>query len=114
VVGAVEAARNGLGRQILGSVLLRADEPAEALGYHFAVHGKRLPAAVKRGIADAATKLYTERAAVKYAARGAGVQPGDVIDLTHPRPAAPRRERCSATCSTCATAAVTPASRAST
>jgi hypothetical protein len=86
VVGAVEAARNGLGRQILGSVLLRADEPAEALGYHFAVHGKRLPAAVKRGIADAATKLYTERAAVKYAARGAGVQPGDVIDLTHPTP----------------------------
>lgn len=86
IVGAVEAARSGLGRSIITDVCLRPDEPAEALAYHLAAHGRKLPAAVKRGIADAAVAKYSEFAAVKYTARKASVQPGDVIALTHPTP----------------------------
>lgn len=87
VVGAVEFARNGGGRSAFGC-LARADEPAEALAYHLAAYGKALPAAVKRGIADAATHLYTERAAVRYDSARSDVRMADVLDLTHPKPKA--------------------------
>jgi hypothetical protein len=92
IVGGVEAARvlgnqrYGPGRDILDSVLRRPDEPAEALAYHLATHGKPIPAAVRKGIADAAERVYNEYAAIKYANQKAAVQPGDVIALCHPNP----------------------------
>lgn len=86
VVGAVEAARAGAPFTVIDDVCTRADEPAEALGYHLAKHGRKMPRAVKRGIAAAATRRYNEFAALKYTARGANVQPGDVLALTHPTP----------------------------
>lgn len=75
-------------RRLVDAACQRPDEPAEALGYWLAYHGRRIPMAVKRGIADAATRLYSERAALRYDGQSRGVRMGDVIDLTHPRPKA--------------------------
>ena len=74
------------GRNVLARSLQRADEPAEALAYFMQTYGRTLPAAVKRGIADAATRLYSEYAVAKYDSSSNAVRIGDVIELTHPRP----------------------------
>jgi hypothetical protein len=76
-------------RQVISAALQRADEPAEMLGYWLAVHGRALPMAVKRGIADGARRLYTERAALKWDGASRGIRMADVIELTHPKPVAP-------------------------
>lgn len=78
------------GRPIVDSVLQRADEPGEALAYWTAVHGRAVPKPVKRGIADAAARLYNERSLLKYDTAGHAFRFGDVLDLTHPAPAAGR------------------------
>lgn len=92
IVGGVEAAyalvKAGIkgGRQILASVLQRADEPGEALAYYHGRYGRTVPKPVKRGIADASARLYTEYALLKYDTASKGYRFGDVIDLTHPVP----------------------------
>lgn len=72
------------GRQLIDSVLQRADEPAEALAYHMSTYGRKIPKPVKRGIADAATRLYNEFTLLKYDSDGDAVRFGDVLELTHP------------------------------
>ncbi|MGC4856705.1 TROVE domain-containing protein [Micromonospora sp. DT4] len=90
VVAALEGARAQVAAGIPGSravvdaALQRADEPGEALAYWLARHGRALPKPVKRGIADATVRLYTERSLLKYDSVGRQVRFGDVIDLTHP------------------------------
>ncbi|GGO31699.1 TROVE domain-containing protein [Micromonospora parathelypteridis] len=90
VVAALEGARAQVAagiagsRAVVNSALQRADEPGEALAYWLARHGRALPKPVKRGIADAAVRLYTERSLLKYDSVGSQVRFGDVIDLTHP------------------------------
>lgn len=64
----------------------RADEPAEVIGYWLARHGRALPMAVKRGVARAVRRLYTERSALKYDAADRAIRMGDVIELVHPKP----------------------------
>jgi hypothetical protein len=76
------------GRRIVDSVLQRADEPGEALAYWTAAHGRALPKPVKRGIADAAARLYNERSLLKYDTASHAYRFGDVLDLTHPAPGA--------------------------
>lgn len=82
--------RRGIGRVLIDQVCQRADEPGELLAYHTAMHGRALPKPIKRGLADAIRRLYTEYAMLKYdtATRGGGkgYRFGDVIDLVHPRP----------------------------
>ena len=73
-------------RQLLDSVMQRADEPGELLAYWHSVHGRKLPQPVKRAIADAATRLYTERNLLKYDTASHGVRFGDVLELTHAKP----------------------------
>lgn len=73
-------------RRVIDSALRRADEPAELLGYWLGTHGRAVPMAVKRGIADGARRLYTERNALKYDGGSRGVRMGDVLELTHPKP----------------------------
>ncbi|MEV0715657.1 TROVE domain-containing protein [Asanoa sp. NPDC050611] len=95
LVGALEAARALLaagvpgGRQIVASVLRRADEPGEALAYWTSRYGRTIPKPVKRGIADAVARLYTEYGLLKYDTAAKGFRFADVIDLVHPAPAAP-------------------------
>lgn len=90
-VMAAEYVRSGgpNGRAVVSAALQRADEPAEILGYWHASHGRKLPAALKRGIADACQRLYTERASLRYDGQDKAIRFGDVIDLVHPAPSAP-------------------------
>jgi hypothetical protein len=73
-------------RSVVASALSRADEPAEMLAYWHQTHGRRLPQPVKRGVADAVGRLYTERAALKYDGQSRAYRMGDVVDLVHPDP----------------------------
>ncbi|GIJ59429.1 hypothetical protein Vau01_069450 [Virgisporangium aurantiacum] len=94
LVGALDAAHALLGaglpggRQLVSSVLQRADEPGEALAYWTATYGRAVPKPVKRGVADAVSRLYNERSLLKYDTAARGFRFGDVIDLVHPTPAA--------------------------
>jgi len=95
VVGALEAAKAMLAanisgsRQLIASVLQRADEPGEALAYWMSSYGRAIPKPVKRGVADAVARLYTEYGLLKYDTASMGFRFADVIDLVHPVPAAP-------------------------
>jgi hypothetical protein len=86
----LEAGAAGMSRQVVASVLRRADEPGEMLGYWTSRYGRAIPKPVKRGVADAARRLYTERALLKYDTDSHGFRFGDVLELVH---AAPDPER---------------------
>jgi hypothetical protein len=88
VVAAVEYVRAGgpFGRAVVNSALARADEPAEALAYFTSRYGRALPQPLKRGVADAARRLYGERSALKYDGLGRAWRMADVLELTHAKP----------------------------
>lgn len=92
LVAAAEYAYAGApnARQVINSALQRPDEPAEFLGYWVNDRGytgiERLPYRVKRGLADAARRMYNEKNALKYDGLSRGWRPADVINLTHPKP----------------------------
>lgn len=74
------------GRAVVDSAIARADEPAEMLAYWTGVHGRRIPQPIKRGVADAAVRLYGEYTAMKYDGLSRSWRMGDVIELAHPKP----------------------------
>lgn len=76
----------GLNRRVIDSVVQRADEPGEMVAYWVAKYGKNLPKPVKRGIADAIKRLYTERSLLKYDSKSDGFRFGDVLELVHASP----------------------------
>ncbi|MFE3429783.1 TROVE domain-containing protein [Streptomyces sp. NPDC059171] len=84
----LEAGVAGHSRQAIDSVLQRADEPGEFLGYWTSRYGRKLPKPVKRGLADAVQRLYNERSLLKYDTDSKGYRFGDVLNLVHPSPAA--------------------------
>lgn len=90
-VAAVEYVRAGgpNGRRVIDSACLQADEPAEVLGYWLSRYGRSVPWPVKRGLADAAARLYTERNVLKYDTPLRGVRFADVVQLAHPTATAP-------------------------
>jgi hypothetical protein len=73
-------------RGVIASACLRADEPAEVIGYWWQRFGRGLPKPVKRGVADAAVRLYTQRSALRYDGKSRAIRMADVIELTHPKP----------------------------
>ncbi|UQI46029.1 TROVE domain-containing protein [Streptomyces sp. HU2014] len=73
-------------RQVVDSVLRRADEPGEMLAYWTSAYGRNVPKPVKRGIADAVKRLYTGRNLLKYDTASKGYRFGDVLNLVHPTP----------------------------
>jgi hypothetical protein len=75
------------GRQVIASAMARADEPAEMLAYWAAQYGRNYRQPVKRGTADAVQRLFTEYAALKYDGLSRAWRMGDVIEMTHPKPA---------------------------
>ena len=85
----IERREPGLTRQVVASVLQRADEPGELLAHWTARYGRSIPKPVKRGIADAATRLYDERSLLKYDSDARAYRFADVLELTHPSPRAP-------------------------
>lgn len=74
------------GRKVVSAALSRADEPGEALAYWTSQKGRKIPAAVKRGISDAAVRLYNEYSVAKYDSDSKGFTIPDVIKLVHPAP----------------------------
>lgn len=82
----LEAGQAGGTRQLVASVLQRADEPAEMLGYWTSRYGRALPKPLKRGVADAVTRLWDERGFLRYDSGARGFRFGDVIELVHPSP----------------------------
>jgi hypothetical protein len=98
VVGGLEAAKAmvaagvvvvdefgfGAARRVVDAGIQRADEPGEALAYWLNHYGTVIPKPIKRGIADAASRLYTQYSLLKYDTAGHDVRFGRVLDLTHP------------------------------
>lgn len=70
-------------RAIVGASMARADEPGEFLAYWTSKFGKNLPQAVKKGVADAATRLYSEYSLLKYDTDSKGFRFADVLQLSH-------------------------------
>jgi hypothetical protein len=106
VAGRLARGEHGLSRQVIASVLRRADDPGHLLAYWAATYGPSLPKPVKRGVADAVTGLYDEPALLAYDNTGhhfelgfvradlpryGGIRTprplrfGEVIKLVHPR-----------------------------
>jgi hypothetical protein len=74
------------GRKLISNAIRRADEAGEALAYWMSTNGRKIPSAVKRGIADGAVKSFNEYSLAKYDTASHGFRFGDVIELTHPSP----------------------------
>jgi hypothetical protein len=84
----LDAGQSGHNRQLIAAACQRADEPGEVLAYWTGRYGRALPKPVKRGVADAVTRLYNEYSFAKYDSDAKGYRFGDVIDLVHPSAAA--------------------------
>jgi hypothetical protein len=76
----------GVNRRLINQACQRPDEPGELLAYWTSRHGRALPKPVKRGLADAAARLYGERSLLKYDTASKGYRFGDVLELTHAAP----------------------------
>lgn len=74
------------GRRLVDAAIRRADEPGEMLAYWRSRHGRSIPAAVKRGVADACRRLYTERNVLKYDGQARAWRFADVIETVHAKP----------------------------
>lgn len=75
-------------RHVISSALQRPDEPGEFIAYWHSKYGRTLAGGKQRGLADAAVRLFDERAALKYDGQSHAYRLGDVIELVHPKPAA--------------------------
>jgi hypothetical protein len=97
VVAAIEAANWTKGteypRRFIAAGLDRADEPGDVLAYWLAKYGRPLPTWLKRALADAAARLYTERAVLKYDGQNQPVRFGDVLEMADPRHLPPSEKR---------------------
>lgn len=91
IVAAAEYVKAGgpHSRQVVASVLQRADEPGELIAYWHAKYGRTFAGGKQRGVADAVTRLYDERAALKYDGTSHAYRIGDVVELVHASATAP-------------------------
>jgi len=76
----------GLSRVAANVACVRADEPSRMLEYWEKTYGKPFPKPLKRGLADACVRLYTERSALKYDTDALKYRFGDVLEICHPTP----------------------------
>lgn len=76
-------------RKLIDAALQRADEPGELLAYWLANHGRNVPKPVKRGLGDAAVRLWNEYSLMKYDTASHAVRFGDVLDIAHPTAGTP-------------------------
>lgn len=90
----VKAAQEGGGwnRKVIEAVLQRADEPGEMLGYWVSQHGRKLPKPLKRGVADAVKRLYTQRGFLRYDSGSKGFRFADVLELVHAQDSGPEQD----------------------
>lgn len=69
-------------RAVLNSVMQRADEPGEALGYWLANYGRPLPKWLKRALGDGALRHYTPFSVGKYDGQGQAIRFSDVLHFS--------------------------------
>ena len=81
-----DALKAPINRRLINAACQRADEPGEMLAYWVSRYGRAIPKPVKRGVADAAARLYSGKSLLKYDTASHGYRFGDVIDLVHPAP----------------------------
>lgn len=72
-------------REFYAAVVRRPDDITEILSYYRGKHGKKLPTAMKRGLADSFNKFDGYQIA-KYKGEGRGLKLVDAVNLLHPRP----------------------------
>ena len=81
-----------LARQVKGAewtkrffdrVVFRVDDALEILAYYYAVHGKPLPNALKKGLGAALARFDAHQLA-KYRREGAAIKLVDAVNLVHP------------------------------
>jgi hypothetical protein len=80
--GALTRAQPPTARALVDAVMLRADEPAEALGYWLSNYGRPLPKWLKRGLGDAACRLYRPYTALKWDSDRNPVRMADVVEFS--------------------------------
>lgn len=73
-------------RRIINAVCQRPDEPGELLAYWTSQYGRKIPKPVKRGLADAVRRLYTQKNLLKYDTASKGYRFGDILNLVHAAP----------------------------
>lgn len=90
----VKASQEGGGwnRKVIEAVLQRADEPGEMLGYWVSQYGRKLPKPLKRGVADAVKRLYTQRGYLRYDSNSKGYRFADVLELVHAQDSGPEQD----------------------
>jgi hypothetical protein len=71
-------------RQFIAAALHQPGQPCELLQYWLGKYGRNIPQPVKRGIADAATRLWDEKTALQYDTN-LSVRFADVLELCHPK-----------------------------
>ena len=84
-----KAGKPGWNRRIVDVVCQRADEPGEFLAYWTSKYGKPIPQPVKRGLGDAAGRLFNEYSYLKYDTSSHAWRFGDVLNVCHVAPAYP-------------------------
>lgn len=85
----IEIDGKGFNRYLTNAVLQRADEPGELAAYWTSQFGSNLPKPVRRGLADAAGRLYNEFTAQKYDTDSKAWRFADVIQMAHVAPKVP-------------------------
>lgn len=76
---------SGINRHVIDQVCQRADEPGELKAYYSSTFGS-LPKPVKRGLGDAANRLYSEYSVMKYDTDSHPVRFANILNLTHVQP----------------------------
>jgi hypothetical protein len=76
-------------RDIVSAALQRPDEPGEFLAYWTSKYGRNIPKPVKRGISDAAQRLFHERSYLKYDSPTKAFRWADILQLVHAEPKGP-------------------------
>jgi hypothetical protein len=72
-------------RKVISEVLQRADEPNEMLQYWVVTFGRNVPMPVKRGVADAITRMATQANMMRWDKPGRPMRAADTLELTHPK-----------------------------
>ena len=79
-------------RNVVSSCMSRADEPGEFISYWISQFGRSMGGGVKRGVADAVTRLYSEHSLLRYDGNSKVWRFGDVIEFVHPTPKDARQD----------------------
>ena len=70
-------------KRFFDRVVFRVDDVLEILAYYFAVHGKPVPNALKKGLGQALARFDAYQLA-KYRREGASIKLVDAVNLVHP------------------------------